>query len=257
MSINYSQDIIQFVSILVDKLRTKWIVNSISTTDISKPVVNFVPIPNYTIENEEELELGRYVFQSGVGYVWEVILRGKTIIAHADKFSIENPNEIDLSNVEIIRNLKPYFYHGTYIDVNKELDTKEEIFSTALYPAVIVWEVIRQNFDSDSLSVIGNIPRLTMSFLDTTDRYDMTGTDQYLNVVNPMERYADHFINICENHNYLAKLNNYTYIKHTNWGKYVQDKGHIKYILDENLAGLNLEIDLPIKKHCLNINAKL
>ena len=28
-------------------------------------------------------------------------------------------------------------------------------------------------------------------------------------------------------------------------------------ILDENLAGLNLEIDLPIKKSCLNKFAKI
>ena len=69
--------------------------------------------------------------------------------------------------------------------------------------------------------------------------------------------YADEFIRICDKHPYLAKLNNFTYIKHTNWGKYVQDKGHVKYILDENLAGLNLEIDLPIKKECLNKFAKV
>jgi hypothetical protein len=55
----------------------------------------------------------------------------------------------------------------------------------------------------------------------------------------------------------LAKLENYTYTKHTNWGKVVQDRGHVKYLLDENLAGLNLEIDLPVKKACLNKFAKI
>ena len=96
-----------------------------------------------------------------------------------------------------------------------------------------------------------------MSFLDTTNKLDWTNDQQYTQVIYPMELYADKFIEICKNHNYLGKLNNYTYIKHTNWGKYVQDKGHVKYILDENLAGLNLEIDLPIKKECLNLNAKI
>jgi hypothetical protein len=254
---NLSQDIISFVSILVDKLRTQWIVSSIDNTDPKKPIIFHEILSDYVIENDEEIELGYWQFVSGTGYIWQVVLSAKATPLTNNKIQVENPDHSDLSTVTTIRNLKPFFYHGTYTEVNKEIDTKEEIFSKATYPAVIVWEVIRQSFEADHTSILGNTPRLTMSFLDTTNKLDWTNDEQYQNVIDPMELYADKFIAICDKHPYLAKLNNFTYIKHTNWGKYVQGKGHVKYILDENLAGLNLEIDLPIKKQCLNKFAKI
>ena len=254
---NLSQDIIQFVTILVDKLRTSCEVNNINIDDPQVPVVKVDLIPNYSWQDNEIIELGYFEFVSGTGFVWNVVLSGNITNINDKKFSMPNPDELDLSSVTTARNKKPYFYHGTYTEVNKEIDTKEEIMTDANYPAVILWEVIRQNFEADHTSILGNTPRLTMSFLDTTNKLDWTNDEQYTNVIDPMELYADKFIRICDKHPYLAKLNNFTYIKHTNWGKYVQDKGHVKYILDENLAGLNLEIDLPIKKECLNKFAKV
>ena len=244
MIVNYSQDIIQFVSKLVDKLKTEWIINEIDITDPTSPIINYKEIDHYNIAEEEKIDLGYWLFESGVGYKWIAVLSGLTFdVTSLGTFKMNNPDEIDLSLVTTARNHKPYFYHGTYIDVNKELDTSKEIFSNAIYPAVIVWEVIRQPFEADHLSVIGNTPRLTISFLDTTNKLDWTNDDQYNEVVYPMERYANKFIKICDNHPYIANLNNWTFIKHTNWGKVVQSKGHVKYLLDENLAGLNLEID--------------
>jgi len=258
MNVNYSQDIIQFVSKLVDKLRTEWEITNIDITSPDFPVITYNEIAGYDIAEEEKIDLGYWSFVAGTGYVWNVVLSGLTYdVTSLETFRMKNNDLVDLSLVTTARNHKPYFYHGTYIDVNKELDTSEEVFSNALYPAVIVWEVIRQPFEADHTSVVGNTPRLTMSFLDTTNKLDWTNDEQYSKVVYPMERYADKFIKICDNHPYLAKLNDWTYIKHTNWGKVVQSKGHVKYLLDENLAGLNLEIDLPIKKSCLNKHAKL
>lgn len=258
MNINYSQDIIQFISKLVDKLRTQWDILEIDITSPDLPIVSYKELVNYNIAEEEEIELGYWHFITGKGYEWVVVLSGIAYdVTSLGTFRINNPSLVDLTQVTEIRNKKPYFYHGTYIDVNKELDTNEHVFSNALYPAVIVWEVIRQPFDSDHLQIVGNTPRLTMSFLDTTNKLDWTNDQQYSEVVYPMERYADKFIKICDNHPYIAKLKDWTYIKHTNWGKVVQSKGHVKYLLDENLAGLNLEIDLPIKKSCLNKHAKI
>ena len=167
---NLSQDIIQFVSILVDKLRTSWNVNDIVLTNPQVPIVKILEQENYPLEENEIIELGYYEFVSGTGYVWNIVLSGNiTLIEDPNsnilptKFSIPNPDQVNLSLVTHARNMKPYFYHGTYIDVNKELDTKEEIFSNAIYPCVILWEVIRQNFEADKTSLIGNTQRLTMS----------------------------------------------------------------------------------------------
>jgi len=257
MSNNLSQDIIKFCSVLVDKLRAEWIVNSIDSTIPYEPRIYHDILEGFTISEDEVVELGYWNFVSGTGFEWIVVLRNKALEVSSNVFKIKNELEVDLSQVTTVRNIVPYFYHGTYIDVNKELDTSEEVLSTALYPAVILWEVIRQNFEADHTSILGNTPKLTLSFLDTTNKLDWTNDEQYSKVVDPMEALADKFIKICDKHPYLAKLENYTYIKHTNWGKVVQDKGHVKYLLDENLAGLNLEIDLPIKKACLNKFAKL
>jgi len=257
MSNNLSQDIIKFCSVLVDKLRAEWIVTNIDITNVQEPKIDHEILDDFSISEDEVVELGYWNFVSGTGFEWIVVLRNKALEVSSNVFKIKNELEVDLSQVTTVRNIVPYFYHGTYIDVNKELDTSEEVLSTALYPAVILWEVIRQNFEADHTSILGNTPKLTLSFLDTTNKLDWTNDEQYSKVVDPMEALADKFIKICDKHPYLAKLENYTYIKHTNWGKVVQDKGHVKYLLDENLAGLNLEIDLPIKKACLNKFAKL
>ena len=259
MNINYNQDIISFVSKLIEKLRWDWQIIAIDKPEKIEPTIEYKFENNQELVIGEKITLGYYKFISGTGYVFNEVLNTK-ILNFETTFNgiiIENKNLVDLSDVTTIKNHKPYFYHGTYIDVNKELDTSKEVLSDALYPAVILWEVIRQPFESDKTSVVGNTPKLLISFLDTTNKLDWTNDEQYTKVVYPMEKYADKFINICNNHPFIAKLNDWTYIKHTNWGKVVQSKGHIKYLLDENLAGLNLEIDLPIKKSCLNKFAKL
>jgi hypothetical protein len=256
---NLSQDIIKFIEKIVDKLRFEWEVTAIDKPDKVKPILEYKINNDQSLEIDEKIVLGYYEFISGTGYVFNLVLETRVLSFEEsfDGIKIDNPDLVDLENVTVIRNCKPNFYHGTYIDVNKELDTSKEIFSDAIYPAVILWEVIRQNFEADHTSIIGNTPRLTLSFLDTTNKLDWTNDEQYYNVVDPMENLADTFIKICDKHPYLAKLENYTYTKHTNWGKVVQDRGHVKYLLDENLAGLNLEIDLPVKKACLNKFAKI
>ena len=255
--VNYSQDIISFIEKLIEKLRWEWSVVSIDNAAPLNPLISFIENTSYYIEENEKIDLGFWEFISGTGYVFQTVLSSEVVSIDNNIIEVENTELVDLSNVTTIRNLKPYFYHGTYIDVNKEIDTSKEIFSDAIYPAVIVWEVIRQSFEAEHTSVVGNSPKLTMSFLDTTNKLDWTNDDQYQKVIYPMENFADKFIHICDNHPFIAKLQDYTYIKHSNWGKIVQDKGHIKYLLDENLAGLNLEIELPIKKACLNKFAKL
>ncbi len=254
---NLSQDIVSFLAQLVDYLRTEWTVIDIDETNPAAPIIRHEVLQNYTIEGQLEIELGYWNFTKGDGFNWVTILKNSPYDETEKTFKMNNVDEVDLSLVTTARNTTPYFYHGTPIDVNKELDTSKEIFSDAIYPAVILWEVIRQDFTSAHTSLVGNTPRLIISFLDTTNKLDWTQDEQYKNVVDPMELLANKFIKICDNHNYIAKLENYTYIKSTNWGKVVQDRGHIKYILDENLAGLNLEIDLPIKKNCLNKYAKI
>ena len=197
---NLSKDIINLMSVLTDKLRTEWSVIDIDITAPDKPIIEYKELKDYNIEDEEALELGYWEFISGTGYVWRIVLEGLAYdITSLGTFRMNNVDLVDLSLVTSVRNKKPYFYHGTPIDLNKELDTAEATMSNALYPAVILWEVIRQNFDADKTQNLGNTPVLTISFLDTTNKLDWTTDEQYENVVDPMELLADKFIKICEN----------------------------------------------------------
>lgn len=149
----------------------------------------------------------------------------------------------------------PYYFYGTPIDVNKEFQRDNEVLTSSRYPAIILWEVIRQSFDFDKTSNTGTRSTLILSFLDNTQKYDWTNIDQYQYVINKMEVLANQFIKKLDQHPYTNKIEEYQFIKHSNWGSLVSDRGHTQYILDDNLAGLNLEITLPIKKNCLNKNS--
>jgi hypothetical protein len=234
-----SQNIVDLIGIFVDAMRTtETIISEVDNGDGSITITT----------NVAALDENDYIILGGNNYsVYDL-----NTIAGTFKINATFP-----TGETEWKTAAPYYYHGTPQTVNKEVDTQNETLDKARYPAVILWEVIRQDFDKDPISVVGNTARLTMSFLDTTNKIDWTIEEHYDNVIDKMEDQADRFISICKNHPYISRFDDYSYIKHFNWGTVVKDKGHVRYILDENLSGLNLEIALPIKKNCLNKYARL
>ena len=234
-----SQNIVDLIGIFVDAMRTTATITSeIDNGDGSITITS----------NVAALDENDYIILGGNNYrIYDL-----NTIAGTFKINATFP-----TGETEWKTAAPYYYHGTPQTVNKEVDTQNETLDKARYPAIILWEVIRQDFDKDPISVVGNTARLTMSFLDTTNKIDWSVEQHYDNVIDKMEDQADRFISICKNHPYINRFDDYSYIKHFNWGTVVQDKGHVKYILDENLSGLNLEVALPIKKNCLNKYARL
>jgi hypothetical protein len=234
-----SQNIVDLVGIFVDAMRTtETIISEIDNGDGSITINSNVTV----IENGDYIILGT----------------GNYLVYDLDKIAGTFKVKATFPTGETTwRTAAPYYYHGTPQTVNKEIDTDNVPTDKARYPAIVLWEIIRQDFDKDPVSVVGNTARLTMSFLDTTNKIDWTIEEHYDNVIDQMEDEADRFISIIKKHPYISRFDDYSYIKHFNWGTFVQDKGHTRYILDENLSGLNLEIALPIKKNCLNKYARL
>lgn len=234
-----SQNIVDLVGIFVDAMRTtETIISEIDNGDGSITINSNVTV----IQN------GDYIILGTENY----LVYDLNKIAGTFKVKATFP-----TGETTWRTAAPYYYHGTPQTVNKEIDTDNVPTDKARYPAIVLWEIIRQDFDKDPVSVVGNTARLTMSFLDTTNKIDWTIEEHYDNVIDQMEDEADRFISIIKKHPYISRFDDYSYIKHFNWGTFVQDKGHTRYILDENLSGLNLEIALPIKKNCLNKYARL
>ena len=234
-----SQNIVDLVGIFVDAMRTtETIISEVDNGDGSITITSNVTV----IEN------GDYIILGTENY----LVYDLDKIAGTFKVNATFP-----TGETTWRTAAPYYYHGTPQTVNKEIDTDNVPTDKARYPAIVLWEIIRQDFDKDPVSVVGNTARLTMSFLDTTNKIDWTIEEHYDNVIDKMEDEADRFISIIKKHPYISRFDDYSYIKHFNWGTFVQDKGHTRYILDENLSGLNLEIALPIKKNCLNKYARL
>ena len=234
-----SQNIVDLVGIFVDAMRTtETIISEVDNGDGSITITS----------NVTAIENGDYIILGTENYlVYDLDKIGGTFKVKATFPTSETT----------WKTAAPYYYHGTPQTVNKEIDTDNIPTDKARYPAIVLWEIIRQDFDKDPISVVGNTARLTMSFLDTTNKIDWTIEEHYDNVIDQMEDEADRFIAIIKKHPYISRFDDYSYIKHFNWGTFVQDKGHVRYILDENLSGLNLEIALPIKKNCLNKYARL
>jgi hypothetical protein len=142
----------------------------------------------------------------------------------------------------------PYFLNGTRISANREwtISTEDLIKKTP-----IIWllsDIRYQKFGKDS--VFDWESELRIFFLDEGDAENYYSADYISNVVYPMSRLAELFIDSVNKDRKFLTLDQWEIINFTRFGTEDQ-QGYVQNILDANLSGVELRISLTkYKENC-------
>jgi len=118
-----------------------------------------------------------------------------------------------------------------YLD--KEADTRDK--------TPLIW--LLENYEEDFFgreSSIERTSRFHLFFLDENDEVEWTTKEHHTLVLQPLENLIDAFIQVIENDRTFKTIEVFTKIPRARFGKYRDDRGNERKILDENFSGIEL-----------------
>jgi len=145
----------------------------------------------------------------------------------------------------------PYYFHGTVIQTNLEL---EQISNSSLKtPMIYLLEVLEDTFYNDD-NALEREADLRLFFLTQANFVDWKTQDTYNNAIEPMRSLCYSFIDTLNASKIISNFAQFRVINYTKFGVYMTDKGYEKRVFNDNLAGVELRISLPIKRvnNCKN-----
>lgn len=138
----------------------------------------------------------------------------------------------------------PQFIHGTLKMANNDVDAQPD--RTILCPFVYLFEVLRDEKNTDEESMIDRTTDTRLFFLHTVDSASWTTDDHYTNFVKPMKQMVDLFISKIKNSKLFTYNLNYSETALIN----VSEKGNQeKGIFDCNLSGIELKLFAEIREN--------
>lgn len=173
-----------------------------------------------------------------------------TIVIEVDFFTLANPapfdpavdEEITLKSIGI-ELPRPMFRHGTPYAVNNEIDRDIS------YPLVYLLEILKERLPSSRDSAYETTPTIRLFFLDESDFRNLDTDALYSNVVVHQRNWMDYFLKKLRDERRLFDLPSaievYTFAK---FGQYANNKGMINSIFNKELSGVELRMDLPIRR---------
>lgn len=183
-----------------------------------------------------------YEFQlSGVNY--KVLNQAGKEFEFNNKFTVKG-NAAPIGSYLIMDNIK--YYHGTVIATKEELKQKE--LSKDKFPMAFLLEVLDDEFNNEDDSSIDRESQIRLFFLSETDESNWNTNEHYEYSIKPMRNLVYNFIYHLNRSNKIGKFNSYNAINHAKFGVYVSGQGHTKRIFNDKLSGVELRINLPIKK---------
>ena len=168
---------------------------------------------------------------------------GKEFVFNS-KFTIKG-NVIPTATQVLLDGLK--YYHGTVIATKEELKRKE--LGSDKFPMAFLLEVLKDKFNNADDARIERVSPLRLFFLSETNENDWTTQEHYEFAIKPMRNLLDKFITYLDKSALIGKIESYEAINHAKFGVFVSEKGgHTKRIFNDKLSGVELLIDLPIRK---------
>ena len=137
----------------------------------------------------------------------------------------------------------PYYFYGTVIQTNLELEQISN--SSAKTPMIYLLEVAEDKFFSND-NQLERESDLRIFFLTQANFVDWKTQDTYENAINPMRSLCYSFIDTLKASKIIGRFNEYRLTNHTKFGVYMTDKGYEQRIFNDNLAGVEMRISLPI-----------
>ena len=112
-----------------------------------------------------------------------------------------------------------------------------------------MWVVARTNTGRtlNPSSAVRSLPTFNIFLLDSNDKENWTTEDHYDNDIYPLNNYIDFFESILKSRRDLFDTDSIDYdtTDHINFGDYVVDKGMEEKILNDDVTGIQLRIEIP------------
>jgi hypothetical protein len=141
-----------------------------------------------------------------------------------------------------------YFWHGTVIEVNNELNKIKA--SADKFPMCYLVEVLEEQNNYSELSTIGRSINARLLFAVETDYTNKDTEGLYSSGINPTRNFVNEFINAVDNNDLVASFDdNYTTIPLTRIARY-DANGHRTKVINSELTGLELRINIDFSKNC-------
>lgn len=142
----------------------------------------------------------------------------------------------------------PYFTHGTVKQSNEELSIESDMFKKT--PMVFLRRPFSEVFNNGQQSDERNVD-LTLYFLTQADfeHWQIDAFDE--NAIKPMYNLMKAFVDMLNSNKYInkANINDYRIEEKIKFGVYVNDKGYESSVFNDTLSGVQLNINLPIRKN--------
>lgn len=156
-----------------------------------------------------------------------------------------------LPTVDSFDVITPNYIHGTVKMAANEIDAVNN--KVDLVPFVYLFEVIREDENTDEESMIDRESDLRIFFLNTANYKDWLTEDHYTNVIYPMRQMVDLFIKKVKASKFFTYDTDYQKINYINFS---QDGNQKESVFDCNLSGIELKLFAKIREDlsCVNFN---
>ena len=164
----------------------------------------------------------------------------------------DQPVTVEFFDIQV-----PLFIFGSPKLVSGEL-VKRISNGDVVWPYIWLVEISNTQGTLDPAAAVTLTPSFNLFFLDSNDKYNWSIQEHYDNDVYVMSNYINFFIAIIKSRRdiYDSDSITYTTTNHVNFGDYIVDEGNDTKILNDDVTGVQLQIDLPIIKEvcdCIEI----
>jgi hypothetical protein len=141
-----------------------------------------------------------------------------------------------------------YFWHGTVIEVNNELNKIKA--SADKFPMCYLVEVLEEQNNYSELSPIGRSVNTRLLFAVETDYTNKDTQGLYSSGIDPTRNFVNEFLNAVDSSDLVISFDdNYTTIPLTRIARY-DTNGHRTKVINSELTGLELRINIDFSKAC-------
>lgn len=144
----------------------------------------------------------------------------------------------------------PLFLWGNPQMVSAELQKRIDLSKRTgdqVHPYIWLVEIGSTSYDNSPQAAVKTKPTFNIFFLDSNKYDDWTISDHYANGVDTMSNYRAFFIDIINTRRDIFENDSITYttVNHVNFGDYIVDQGMKERILNDDVTGVQLQIELP------------
>ena len=158
----------------------------------------------------------------------------------------------DMPDAEVIDLPLPFYFHGYVNNTNEELVKVDDYRDK--YPMIYLYEIVEEVYNNSLSNPVAFTTNVRLFFMDTTNAEDYKTEDHYVEVIRPMRALVRGFLNDINTDasEIFQEPEQFRIVPWVNFGRFEQDNGTTKYLFNDHLSGVELRIDLNVRRSYIN-----